>query len=302
MAWGVVALIVAALAVLAAIALTAISRRDRRRSKVALLLGVAFVAALWTTFTIARPVTAVPFDPNGMECLLDPFGETGSLTVRWHSDCGQAMARHLVLSVGPSLLVLVGVLVTFVLRLTRGRPRAVRWACAVAVPVLVSTSATVATVHQANDLQAECEEWSTTAAALLEGDTATGQLPVDLVARQRVWADQSDERRDQLARVWAASVVRDRAHELEDAMETVIDDPDYRAYSDNRMVVSECEYGHPTIDGAAVSFTGHTEYLTADEGEWAQSPLRRYQVDLVRDAGGDRWLLSSVVTDDLEGY
>lgn len=63
-------------------------------------------------------------DPQGSQCLVDAFGDNPDRTVSWTSDCGQALARHLLASAEPALL-LLGVTVAATargLRRSRSRP------------------------------------------------------------------------------------------------------------------------------------------------------------------------------------
>ena len=84
-----------------------VRRRDIRAPRVWLLLAAGVTAAMWAFFTVGAPVmVSISQDPQGAECLVDPFGDHPSRTVSWTSDCGHAFARHLLASGGPVLLLL----------------------------------------------------------------------------------------------------------------------------------------------------------------------------------------------------
>jgi hypothetical protein len=48
----------------------------------------------------------VPRDPQGAECLVNPFVGNPGRVVPWQSDCGQALTVHMATSAGPNLVML----------------------------------------------------------------------------------------------------------------------------------------------------------------------------------------------------
>lgn len=100
-------LLVAGLVIVAAL-FAVVRRREIRSPRVWLLVAAAVTVGTWTFLTIGATVT-VPDprgDPRGTECVVNPFGDNPDRAVRWSGDCGQALARHLLASGGPSLLML----------------------------------------------------------------------------------------------------------------------------------------------------------------------------------------------------
>lgn len=105
--WGYLVLLLVPAMVIVAALFAVVRRRDIRAPRVWLLLTAGVVAGMWAFFTVGAPVmVSIPDDPQGAECLVDPFGDNPARTVSWTSDCGQALARHLVASGGPVLLLL----------------------------------------------------------------------------------------------------------------------------------------------------------------------------------------------------
>jgi len=100
-------------------------RRREMKPRLLLLLLAAATAGLWTFFTVGAPVMVqVPQDPQGAECLVDPFGENPGRVVPWQSDCGQALAVHMAVSAGPTL-VMLGALIAVTAHGVRRRESAV---------------------------------------------------------------------------------------------------------------------------------------------------------------------------------
>lgn len=105
--WGYLVLLLVPAMVIAAALFAVVRRRDIRSPRVWLLLAAGAAAGTWAFFTVGAPVmVSIPQDPQGAECLVDPFGENPARTVAWTSDCGQAFAAHLLTSGGPVLLLL----------------------------------------------------------------------------------------------------------------------------------------------------------------------------------------------------
>ena len=102
--WGYLALLMLPALLVASLALAVVRRRDVAAPGLWLLIAAAIAAGLWTVFTVGGPVMAD--NPRGLECLMNPIGENPDLSVNWDGDCGRALERHLVVSGGPSLLML----------------------------------------------------------------------------------------------------------------------------------------------------------------------------------------------------
>jgi hypothetical protein len=104
--WGYLALLLLPVLLAAAVALVAVRRRDTT-PHLWLLLLAATAAGAWTFFTVGASVM-VPStqDPQGSECVVNPFGDNPDRVVSWESDCGKALARHMVISAGPTLAML----------------------------------------------------------------------------------------------------------------------------------------------------------------------------------------------------
>lgn len=104
--WGYLALLLLLLLLAAMVALAVVRRRDATPRLLLLLLAAA-VAGSWTFFTVgASVIVPIPQDPQGAECLVDPIGDNPGRVVSWHSDCGQALAKHMAISAGPTLVML----------------------------------------------------------------------------------------------------------------------------------------------------------------------------------------------------
>ncbi len=68
------------------------------------MVAASLLAASWALFTIGDSVRVpIPEDPEGAVCMTSDYWAP----IQWGSDCGRAFARHLMVSVGPSLLMLV---------------------------------------------------------------------------------------------------------------------------------------------------------------------------------------------------
>lgn len=105
--WGYLVLLLVPAMVIVAALFAVVRRRDIRSPRVWLLVTAGVAAGMWAFFTVGAPVmVSIPDDPQGAECLVDPFGDNPARTVSWTSDCGQALARHLLASGGPVLLLL----------------------------------------------------------------------------------------------------------------------------------------------------------------------------------------------------
>ena len=104
--WGHLGLLMLPVLIIVAAVLAVVRRRDLTR-RVRVVPSATLAAGLWAFFTVGAPV-AVPASgyPEGATCLNNAFGDTEALAVSWDSQCGRALARHLVLSGAPSLLML----------------------------------------------------------------------------------------------------------------------------------------------------------------------------------------------------
>ena len=105
MTWAYVGLVAVA-ALLAAVLLFVATRpRDRIISGTsAILVLAALGVGAWTFFTVGSDVRVpIAEDPDGAVCLVDPIGDNPERTVPWDSDCGEALKRQLVISIGPTV-------------------------------------------------------------------------------------------------------------------------------------------------------------------------------------------------------
>ena len=101
--WGYLALLLLPLLLATTLATVLIRHRFARR-RLWLLLLAAGAAGVWTFLTIgASVVVPIPQDPQGAECAMK-VGDNPGGVVPWESDCGKALARHLVISTGPTLV------------------------------------------------------------------------------------------------------------------------------------------------------------------------------------------------------
>ena len=70
-----------------------------------LLVLATLACGIWSAFWVATSVHVPnPEDPDGAECLMDPFGDNPDHTIDWDSDCGRALERHLWVSIGPAVV------------------------------------------------------------------------------------------------------------------------------------------------------------------------------------------------------
>ena len=105
--WGYLAMLLLPLLLIVTVVLAVVRRRGLRSPQMGLLIVAAVAAGLWTFFTVGAPVMVpIPEDPQGAECLVNPFGDNPDQSVYWDSDCGRALARRLIVSGGPSLVML----------------------------------------------------------------------------------------------------------------------------------------------------------------------------------------------------
>jgi hypothetical protein len=105
--WGYLGLLLLPILLIASVVLAIVRRREIRSPKIGLLIVAAVASGLWTFFTVGAPVMVpIPEDPQGAECLLNPFGENPEGRVHWDGDCGQGLIRRLVISGGPSVIML----------------------------------------------------------------------------------------------------------------------------------------------------------------------------------------------------
>src|SRR4051794_4687721 len=85
---GYLALLLAPALVIVAGLFEVVRRREIKSPRVWLLITAAVTAGLWTFLTIGAPVmVSIPQDPQGAECLVDPFGDNRDMTASWTSDC-----------------------------------------------------------------------------------------------------------------------------------------------------------------------------------------------------------------------
>ena len=121
--WGWLALLVLPLLLAAATTLVVIRRRDVR-PRLVLLLVATVAAAVWMLLTVGGSVMVpIPEDPQGADCLVNPFGDNPSREVSWESDCGRALAQHLAVSAGPSLFMLGAIVIVAVRSVRAGKAR-----------------------------------------------------------------------------------------------------------------------------------------------------------------------------------
>lgn len=110
LSWGYLALLLLPV-LLFLVAALAWFRRSNLHHRLWLLLFAALLAGLWTLLRVGSAVKVYdPHDPDGSQCLVDPVGRNPDRVVSWGTDCGHALATHLVLSVGPTLI-MIGVLI-----------------------------------------------------------------------------------------------------------------------------------------------------------------------------------------------
>ena len=86
-----------------------------------LLVGLTLGAAAWTFFTVGAPVMVPdPEDPQGIECVItaEESVEPGWV-MTWDDDCGHALRNHLVVSIGPSVVMAGAVLAVLPIALVR---------------------------------------------------------------------------------------------------------------------------------------------------------------------------------------
>ncbi len=120
MPWGFLSLLLIPVLLVASLVLLVVRCRSMT-SRLLLLLLASVAAGVWTFATMGRPVmVSNPEDPQGSECIAGSFERPNDLTVSWDSDCGQALARHLLVSGGPTL-VLLGITVTATVQGVRRR-------------------------------------------------------------------------------------------------------------------------------------------------------------------------------------
>jgi hypothetical protein len=104
--WGYLVLALLPLLVVAAVALLIVRAWDVS-PLVGVLLVATLMAGLWTLLTIGDAVLVpIAQDEDGAECLVNAFGGNADQGVSWGSPCGRGLAGHLVLSAGPTLLML----------------------------------------------------------------------------------------------------------------------------------------------------------------------------------------------------
>lgn len=104
--WGYLALLLLPI-LLAALTTLVVVRRGGTAQRTWLLVLVAVAAGTWTFFTIGAAVRVpIPQDPEGAECVVNPFGDNPDGVVPWDSVCGRALSRHLMVSTGPTLVML----------------------------------------------------------------------------------------------------------------------------------------------------------------------------------------------------
>jgi hypothetical protein len=122
--WGLLALLLLPVLVAAMGVLVSVRRREMK-PRFLLLLTAAAAAGLWTFVTVGAPVMVpIPQDPQGAECLVDAIGENPDRVVPWQSDCGQALTARMVVSAGPTL-VMIGTLTAVIAHGARRRKEAV---------------------------------------------------------------------------------------------------------------------------------------------------------------------------------
>lgn len=134
------------------------------------------------------------------------------------------------------------------------------------------------------------------AVRLLTEDAAVGRMPHDLGDRARAFEAGADERREQLASVWAPSALDEHVRDWEDAWKQVLRDKDYRAYDDNRFVVMEWREARKAGDDVEVVVRGHMEYRFAKTGQWVSAADGTEHLTLTR-VGGE-WRLHEERVED----
>jgi hypothetical protein len=109
--WATLGLLLLMILLIASLVLALVRRKEVTSPRLWLLIVGAVAAGLWTFFTVGQSVTVpITDDPQGAECVLDPWGQNPDRSVDWGSDCGRALERHLLISGTPSLLMLVVVI------------------------------------------------------------------------------------------------------------------------------------------------------------------------------------------------
>ena len=119
--WGVLGLLQTPLLLLLVIALAVAYRGSIFTGRRGLLVGLTVGAAAWTLFTLGAPVmVADPEDPQGIECVITADDSVErDWVMTWDDDCGHALRNHLVVSVGPSVVMAGGLLAALPIALVR---------------------------------------------------------------------------------------------------------------------------------------------------------------------------------------
>jgi hypothetical protein len=103
--WGHLGLLLLPILLIASVVLAIVRRREIRSPWIGLLIVGAVASGLWTFFTVGSPVVVpIPGDPQGAECLMNPFGDSPEGQMHWDGDCGHGLARRLVISGAPSVV------------------------------------------------------------------------------------------------------------------------------------------------------------------------------------------------------
>lgn len=165
------------------------------------------------------------------------------------------------------------------------------------VLVVVAALAAVGTANLGWPISgADSEEARAAAVRLLTADVAVGQMPADLTDRKREFETGAPARREALSKIWFPLVARYQARNWEEGLRSVVNDRWYRAYVDNKYVVTDWRSIRRVPGGFLVVFRGHMNYRDAKSGEWGGSQAATEHLIITRVAGDWR-LMSEFITD-----
>lgn len=174
----------------------------------------------------------------------------------------------------------------------RLRPSRVLAALVVLAAIAATASIRFAAGRTPND--DESSDAREAAVRLLTVDASAGRMPSDVRERQRTYESGTADRRGLLATVWAPSALEQRVQDWEAGWASVVGDPSYLAYSDNRYVVTDWREVTRVPGGVRVVVRGHMEYQYSANRQWGASADGTQVLTLTR-VDGDWRLVGEVV-------